>query len=149
MSTDLIAGFVAADVWWLARSTALIAALVALVWAYAQQRRATERLRAELVAEQRAMREALSDCSERIAAIGAAIAAAARPVAASEVASTARREPSRGGYEVAIRLARNGASIEELMATSGTTRTEAELLRRLHASATSSSMRDPVHASGL
>jgi hypothetical protein len=36
------------------------------------------------------------------------------------------------GYEMAIRMARAGASIEEIVASCGTTRSEARLLRRLH-----------------
>jgi len=36
------------------------------------------------------------------------------------------------GYETAIRMARSGASVEEIVASCGTTRAEAKLLRRLH-----------------
>ena len=36
------------------------------------------------------------------------------------------------GYEMAIRMARGGATIEEIVASCGTTRSEARLLRRLH-----------------
>ena len=36
------------------------------------------------------------------------------------------------GYETAIRMARGGASVEEIVASCGTTRAEAKLLRRLH-----------------
>lgn len=39
------------------------------------------------------------------------------------------------GYEMAIRMARGGASIEEIVASCGTTRSEARLLRRLHCAA--------------
>lgn len=38
----------------------------------------------------------------------------------------------RAGYELAIRLAQGGASIEELCASCGMTRSEAELVLRLH-----------------
>ena len=36
------------------------------------------------------------------------------------------------GYEMAIRMARGGASVEEIAESCGTTRAEARLLRRLH-----------------
>ena len=36
------------------------------------------------------------------------------------------------GYEMAIRMARGGASVDEIVASCGTTRSEARLLRRLH-----------------
>jgi hypothetical protein len=39
------------------------------------------------------------------------------------------------GYEMAIRMARGGASIDEIVASCGTTRAEARLLRRLHCAA--------------
>jgi hypothetical protein len=39
-------------------------------------------------------------------------------------------------YETAKRLARNGATVEEIVASSGVAGTEARLLRRLHGAAT-------------
>lgn len=39
------------------------------------------------------------------------------------------------GYQIAIRLARSGASCEELMASCGLSRQEAELVQRLHGTA--------------
>lgn len=46
----------------------------------------------------------------------------------------------RAGYELAIRLANSGASIDELCASCGMTRAEAELLVRLHRAGNSPSM---------
>jgi hypothetical protein len=46
----------------------------------------------------------------------------------------------RGGYELAIRLANSGASIDELCASCGMNRAEAELLVRLHRAGNSPSM---------
>jgi hypothetical protein len=40
--------------------------------------------------------------------------------------------PAPRGYELALRLARNGSTVEEIIETSGVTRREAELLARLH-----------------
>ena len=54
----------------------------------------------------------------------------AEPVAAPAVSSITPRGAR--GYEMAIRMARSGASIEEIVASCGTTRSEARLLRRLH-----------------
>jgi len=51
--------------------------------------------------------------------------AAASKAAAAPTQSTRR-------YETAIRMARSGASVEEIVANCGTTRAEAKLLRRLH-----------------
>ncbi len=44
----------------------------------------------------------------------------------------APRRVNTRGYETAIRMARSGASVEEIVASCGTTRAEAKLLRRLH-----------------
>jgi hypothetical protein len=46
----------------------------------------------------------------------------------------------RAGYELAIRLANSGASIDELCASCGMTQAEAELLVRLHRAGNSPSM---------
>jgi Protein of unknown function (DUF2802) len=45
-------------------------------------------------------------------------------------AATAGNAPR--GYELALRLARSGAAVEEIAETSGVTRPEAQLLARLH-----------------
>jgi len=57
-----------------------------------------------------------------------------RPVPATQPpANVSSVTPSGArGYEMAIRMARSGASIEEIVASCGTTRSEARLLRRLH-----------------
>jgi hypothetical protein len=44
-----------------------------------------------------------------------------------------RRDSGVRSYETAKRLARNGASVEEIIASSGVAGSEARLLRRLHA----------------
>jgi hypothetical protein len=43
-----------------------------------------------------------------------------------------RRQVGAPSYETAKRLARNGASVEEIVASSGVAGTEARLLHRLH-----------------
>ena len=56
-----------------------------------------------------------------------------RPVPAPAPPPVASITPSGArGYEMAIRMARAGASIEEIVSSCGTTRSEARLLRRLH-----------------
>jgi hypothetical protein len=52
------------------------------------------------------------------------------PVAPPSVTPSGAR-----GYEMAIRMARAGAGLEEIVASCGTTRAEARLLRRLHCAA--------------
>ena len=47
-------------------------------------------------------------------------------------AQVATQAPAPRGYDLALRLARNGSSVDEILETSGVTRREAELLARLH-----------------
>ena len=53
----------------------------------------------------------------------------------SGLATTGTTASSAPSYQVAIRMARTGASREDLMSSCGITRQEAELLQRLHAPA--------------
>jgi hypothetical protein len=53
----------------------------------------------------------------------------------SGLAASSGGSSSASGYQVAIRMARTGASRDDLMSSCGITRQEAELLQRLHAPA--------------
>ena len=74
---------------------------------------------------------------ERLGALERAIAAAQARIGevADQVDGRLLAGASAGGgpsYQVAIRLARSGASCDELVASCGLSRLEAELVRRLH-----------------
>ena len=58
--------------------------------------------------------------------------AQAHAAASKAAATSSAGNQNTRGYETAIRLARSGASVEEIVANCGTTRAEAKLLRRLH-----------------
>ena len=78
--------------------------------------------------------------SERITALATLIAAIPARVIERPVETPAPPMPRRESspvrsYETAHRLARSGASVEEIMATCGVAGTEARLLRRLHGAA--------------
>ena len=62
----------------------------------------------------------------------AQVAALQEQIAARAELAVAARTPAASGYDVGMRLARSGASPEEISATSGVTRQEALLLARLH-----------------
>jgi len=53
----------------------------------------------------------------------------------SGLATTGANPSSAPSYQIAIRMARTGASREDLISSCGITRQEAELLQRLHAPA--------------
>lgn len=134
--------------WWWGRSALLIAAFVMFAWALLWQRRGIRAMQFELTRELAESRRQLADLTNRLAAMGTAVATLAashESERASAPSALPKATPVRGGYEIAIRLARSGASVDELMASSGATRAEAELLRRLHGS--EASTRDADHSS--
>jgi hypothetical protein len=112
-----------------ARAMLLVGAFWVFALAFIRWRRADERANVALHAqlersflELRTLHETVSVMSARLDAM-------------SERSETdARLAPASGqrGYDVAQRLAKNGASIEEVVANCGITRHEAELLIRLH-----------------
>lgn len=93
-----------------------------------QAQRVFEQLDLALV-EMRAMQEVISRIEARVDALSGQVEAGSRqpPV---QTGTAAR------GYDLAVRLAKRGAPIEELVASCGITRHEAELLVRLHNSRT-------------
>jgi len=118
------------------RAVAIIGALAALGWALRRMRlEASEQLerlvvaQAQAQAETRALAERMSALITLVAAIPTRLE---KPVEAPPPAKSRRESNPVRSYETARRLARNGASIEEIVATCGMADTEARLLRRLH-----------------
>jgi len=119
-----------------ARAILLAGAFWIFALAFARWRRADERQTRELqvqfeqaFSELRSLHETVSVMNARIEALGERTESQARLAPAS--LTSAQR-----GYDLAARLARNGATTEELVASCGITRHEAELLARLHAAKT-------------
>jgi hypothetical protein len=114
------------------RAAFLIFSFLIATVAFTRWRRAAEcdtqhtAQQTERVLERLAVLEALID---------ARVASLARQLEA--LASTPAPAPTSGGggYQVAMRLARTGASREELMSSCGLTQQEAELVARLHGAA--------------
>lgn len=115
------------------RAVMLIGAFWIFALAFTRWRRADERdaqrLHAQLeraFVEMRSLHETVSVMSARMEAM-------------SERAETdSRRAPvgvtgAQRGYDLAMRMAKNGSAVEELVSNCGITRHEAELLTRLHA----------------
>ena len=125
------------------RAAMLIGAFWVFALAFTRWRRADERdsqrLHAQLeraFAEMRSLHETVSVMSARMEAM-------------SERAETdSRRAPvgvtgAQRGYDLAMRMAKNGSTVEDLVSNCGITRHEAELLTRLHSAKT----REPEVAS--
>jgi hypothetical protein len=115
------------------RAVVLIGALCVFALAFIRWRRVdeshNERLQQQL---ERAFGE-LRSLHETVMVMGARIESLSeRNEVGSRLAPAGATAPQRG-YDMATRLAKNGADVDELITNCGITRHEAELLLRLHA----------------
>jgi hypothetical protein len=122
------------------RTVLLLAAFTGFAWALMSSRRQAEEANAHVSARLEAALGEIRKLSGQMIALGGTIEALGtrltqaqvqRPAPAATPAQSAASVNTRG-YETAIRMARSGASVEEIVASCGTTRAEAKLLRRLH-----------------
>jgi hypothetical protein len=120
------------------RALLLLVAFAGFAWALISSRRQSARGNAQLAARLDSALGEIRKLSSQVIALGGTIeslgtriqqvsAQRAAPAPAPAATSVNTR-----GYETAIRMARSGASVEEIVASCGTTRAEAKLLRRLH-----------------
>ena len=112
------------------RAVFLVFSFVVAAISFTGWRRATRRQTAEVLAQTQIVLQRLAELEVRVDATRAIVTTLnerlerpAGPVPA--------HSPS-PGYQIAIRLARSGASREELMSGCGLTLAEAELVKRLH-----------------
>jgi hypothetical protein len=121
-----------------ARALFLLGAFAAFAWALMRMRRESAEHLERIQAAQRDLVSQTQFLSERVAALSVLVAAMPRRAETPTEAppppprATVRREQGVPSYETAKRLARSGASVEEIVATCGVPGTEARLLRRLH-----------------
>ncbi len=112
------------------RAVFLVFSFVVAAISFTAWRRATRRQTDEVLAQSQLVLQRLAELEARVDGARSAIAELSerldRPVAPAPSQS-----PS-PGYQIAIRLARGGASREELMSGCGLTLAEAELVKRLH-----------------
>lgn len=131
------------DTWWLiVRSALLVAAFLAFAWALLVSRRDTTAAMSQLAAQHALALGEIQRLSEKLTELGEQVRELSlpSPVTSQRLAAAAPPPPaslpsasSHGrGYEMAIRMARGGATVEDIVASCGTTRAEARLLRRLH-----------------
>jgi biopolymer transport protein ExbB/TolQ len=124
------------EVWLIfARAFVLLAAFAAFGWALMRMRREASDQLERVQGAQRDLAAQTQALSERVAALATLVASLPRqaePVSEPPRAVAPRRDTGVRSYETAKRLARSGASVEEIVATCGVPGTEARLLRRLH-----------------
>jgi hypothetical protein len=121
-----------------ARALLLLAAFAGFTWALISSRRESAQSHAQLSARLDTALGEIRKLAGQVSALGGALDAlgtrlhqAEAPRAAPPQAQASASMKTRG-YETAIRMARSGASVDEIVASCGTTRAEAKLLRRLH-----------------
>lgn len=122
------------------RALLLLAAFAGFAWALVSSRRQAEEANERQSARLETALGEIRKLSGQVIALGGTIETlgtqliqtqAQRSVPSPAPAQAAASVNTRG-YETAIRMARSGASVEEIVASCGTTRAEAKLLRRLH-----------------
>jgi len=120
------------------RALLLLAAFAGFAWALVSARRQIAQNNAQLSARLETALGEIRKLSGQVTELGGTLgslgtrlqqADAQRPAPAPAPAAAS---VNTRGYETAIRMARSGASVEEIVASCGTTRAEAKLLRRLH-----------------
>ena len=126
------------------RGAFIFAAFWIFALAFTRWRRAEERRMQHLCnemqrtfAEIRSLHETMAVMSARLDSLNER--SEAEPRLAPAAAVGAQR-----GYDLAARLAKNGAGVEELVTSCGITRHEAELLTRLHVTRTRSKFEAPL-----
>jgi hypothetical protein len=122
------------------RAGLLLAAFAGFAWALLASRRETAlgflRLstqHAQALSEIQQLSEQIQELTAQVRDLSLPSPMVTRPAPAPPPAPVSSITPSGArGYEMAIRMARAGASLEEIVSSCGTTRSEARLLRRLH-----------------
>jgi alkylation response protein AidB-like acyl-CoA dehydrogenase len=112
------------------RAVFLVFSFIVASISFTAWRRATRRQTAEVLSQTQLVLQRLAELEARVDAARAAVAQLGerldRPAASAPAPAPAP------GYQIAIRLARGGASREELVSACGLTLAEAELVKRLH-----------------
>ena len=114
------------------RAVFLVFSFVVAAISFTAWRRATRRQTAEVLAQSQLVLQRLAELEARVDAARAAVAQLGERL--ERPAAPAPSLAPSPGYQIAIRLARGGASREELMSSCGLTLAEAELVKRLHGS---------------
>ena len=112
------------------RAVFLVFSFVVAAISFTAWRRATRRQTEEVLSQSQLVLQRLAELEARLDATKSAITQLGERL--DRPAAPAPSQSPSPGYQIAIRLARGGASREELMSGCGLTLAEAELVRRLH-----------------
>jgi len=129
------------------RTLLLLAAFTGFSWAMLSARRQAADAHAQLAARLETALGEIRRLSGQMIALGGTVESVGTQIAQAHEQAQAKAQAqtlaapraaasnngmNTRGYETAIRMARSGSSVEEIVANCGTTRAEAKLLRRLH-----------------
>jgi hypothetical protein len=128
------------DTWFMAlRAVLLLAAFAGFAWALLASRRDLSvgllnlsSQHARTLHELQQLAGQVEELKAQVHELSLPSPMVARPEAPAPTAVPSITPSGARGYERAIRMARGGASVDEIVASCGTTRSEARLLRRLH-----------------
>jgi hypothetical protein len=113
------------------RAVFLVFSFVAAAISFTAWRGAARRQTEEVLARMQLMLQRLADLEKRVDGTRNALGKLGERLEESSNRAPAPAAPA-PGYRIAIRLARGGASREELISSCGLTLAEADLVRRLH-----------------
>ena len=124
----------------IARAIFLVFSFALAAVAFTRWRQAVRTLTEQAAAQHTVVLQRIADLEARVDATNVSISKLGERVDRPQqlTSATATASP---GYQIAIRLAKGGASREELMSGCGLSLNEAELVHRLHAPQTRSSTR--------
>lgn len=114
------------------RTVLLLLALLAFAWALGRWRRTGRLDMQRLFSELDQSRGETRELSELALRLAAQIDALQARVDDRQLLATATAGAAQRGYELALQMARNGATADAMISASGVTRHEAALLARLH-----------------
>jgi hypothetical protein len=114
------------------RAALLFGAFWIFALAFTRWRRAEERRMQHLAGELQRTFAEIRSLHETLAVMNARLESLSERSEAEPRLTPAAAIGAQRGYDLAARLAKNGAGVEELVASCGITRHEAELLTRLH-----------------
>jgi len=115
--------------------TLLVFAFALAALSFDGWRRATRRQSQHIFTHSQTLAQQLSALDARVNATATAIRRIDERIERQTQPAAQPKGTPAGGYQIAIRLARSGASREELMTSCGLSLGEADLVRRLHGAA--------------
>ena len=122
------------EMWLIAgRAVFLLFSFVLAAVAFTRWRRTAQAQAQQLLAHHEVMLQRLADLEARVTATQAAVSQLGERIERPQQIATPAAAAASPGYQIAIRLARSGASREELISGCGLSSSEAELIHRLHA----------------